>query len=124
MCVSIISMTLHYAQLCQTQLITLCVQYRFDDTVKDDDHGAFDPEMIKLPQETWIETFVEGVTDKSTGLNIFKELVWFVYKVSGVMCSASACEDCWSIEGYHLLPWDIEVTLDAPVDEPEEEPEV
>ena len=33
-CVSIICMTLHYAQLCQTQLITLCVQYRFDDEVK------------------------------------------------------------------------------------------
>ena len=49
---------------------------------------------------TWIETFVEGVTDKSTGLSIFKELVWFVYKVSGVMCSTSACEHCWSIEGW------------------------
>ena len=100
MCVSIISMTLHYAQLCQTQLITLCVQYRFDDAVKDDAHGAFTPEMMKLPQATWIETFVEGVTDKSTGLPIFKELAWFVYKVSGVMCSASACEHCWSIEGW------------------------
>ena len=76
-------MTLHYAQLCQTQVITLCVQYRFDDVVKDDAHGAFTPEMMKLPQSTWIETFVEGVTDKSTGLTIFKELVWFVYKVSG-----------------------------------------
>ncbi len=54
-------MTLHFAQLCQTQLITLCVQYRFDDEVKDDAHGAFIPEMMKLPQTTWIETFVEGV---------------------------------------------------------------
>ena len=98
MCVSIICKTLHYAQLCQTQLITLCVQYRFDDEVKDDAHGAFTPEMMKLPQATWIETFVEGVTDKSTGLPIFKELAWFAYKVSGVMCSASACEHCWSIE--------------------------
>ena len=34
----------------------------------------------------WIETFLEGVTDSSTGLTIFKELVWFTYKVSGVMC--------------------------------------
>ena len=93
-------MTLHYAQLCQTQLITLCVQYRFDDEVKDDAHGAFTLEMMKLPQATWIETFVEGVTDKSTGLPIFKELAWFMYKVSGVMCSASACEHCWSIEGW------------------------
>jgi hypothetical protein len=77
-------MTLHYAQLCQTQLITLCVQYRFsDDEVKDDAHGTFTPEIMKLPQATWIETFVEGVTDKSTGLPILKELAWFVYKVSG-----------------------------------------
>jgi len=58
------------------------------------------PEMMKLAQATWIETFVEGVTDKSTGLPIFKELAWFAYKVSGVMCSASACEHCWSIEGW------------------------
>ena len=78
----------------------MCVQYRFDDEVKDDVHGAFTPEMMKFPQATWIETFVEGVTDKSTGLPIFKELTWFAYKVSGVMCSASACEHCWSIEGW------------------------
>jgi hypothetical protein len=74
-------MTLDCAQLCQTQLITLCVQYRFDDEVKDDAHGAFTPEMMKLPQATWIETFVEGVTDKSTGLPIFKELASFTHKV-------------------------------------------
>jgi hypothetical protein len=66
----------------------LCAQYRFDDEVKDDAHGAFTPEMMKFPQATWIETFVEGVTDKSTGLPIFKELVSFAYKVSGVMYSA------------------------------------
>ena len=83
----------------------------------------------------------------------------FVYKVSGVMCSVSTCEDCWSIEGwihskrknkfhltsvvklvrthtnlvlreslddtlYHLLPWDTELIIDDPVDDPEEEPEV
>jgi hypothetical protein len=51
-------------------------------------------------QTTWIETFVEGVTDKITGLPIFKEVVWFGYKVSGVMCSVSACDHCWSIEGW------------------------
>ncbi len=55
---------------------------------------------MKLPQATWIETFVEGVTDKNTGLSIFKDLVWFVYKVSSVMCSVSVCEHCWSIEGW------------------------
>ncbi len=78
--------------------------YRFDDEVKDVAHGAFTPEMMKLPQATWIETFLEGVTDKSTGLPVFKELVWFTYKVSGVMCdpmcSASEGEHCWSIEGW------------------------
>jgi hypothetical protein len=25
---------------------------------------------------------------------------------------------------HHLLPWDLELTIDEPVDEPEEEPEV
>jgi hypothetical protein len=55
--------------------------------VKDNAHGAFTPEMMKLAQVTWIETFVEGVTDKNTGLPIFKEFAWFAYKVSGVMCS-------------------------------------
>jgi hypothetical protein len=80
----------------------LSVQYRFDDEVKDDALGAFTPEMLKLPQATWIETCREGVTDpvESTGLPLFKELAWFAYKVSGVMCSASACKRCWSIEGW------------------------
>ena len=55
--------------------------------MKDNAHGAFTPEMMKLPQETWIETFLEGVTDKNTGLPIFKELAWFAYKVSGVSCA-------------------------------------
>jgi hypothetical protein len=78
----------------------LDVQYRFDDEVKDDYHGAFTPEMIKLVQGTWIGTFVEGVTDKSTGLPLFSELAWFAYKVSGVMYSVSVCEHCWSVEGW------------------------
>jgi hypothetical protein len=60
-----------------------CAQHRYDDEVKDDAHGAFTPEMMKLPQATCIETFLEGVTDKSTGQPIFKELAWFTYKVSG-----------------------------------------
>jgi hypothetical protein len=58
--------------------------HRFDDEVKDDAHSVFTPEMMKLSQVTWIETFVEGATDKNTGLSIFKEFVWFVYMVSGV----------------------------------------
>ncbi len=94
-----------------------------------------------------------SVTDKSTGLPLFSDLVWFAYKVSqGVMYSVSACEYCWSIEGWihsqrrnrldqklveklvhthtnlvlreslddtlrNLLPWDIEILIDEPVDE-------
>ena len=55
------------------------VQYRFHDEVKDDTHGAFTPEMLNLPQATWIATFVAGVTDKNTGLPLFSELTWFAY---------------------------------------------
>jgi hypothetical protein len=74
------------------------------------------------------------------------------------MCSTSACEHCWFIEGWihskrrnrihqklveklvhthtnlvlreslddslHLLTGDIDLIIDGPVDEPEEEPEV
>jgi hypothetical protein len=56
--------------------------------------------MMHLPQATWIETFLEGVTDKNTGHPIFREFVWFEYKVSSDVCSASACEYSWSIEGW------------------------
>jgi hypothetical protein len=45
-------------------------------------------------------TFVVGVTNKNTGIPIFKEFVWFTYKVSGVMFSVSACDQCWSIQGW------------------------
>jgi hypothetical protein len=44
-----------------------------------------------LEEETWIETFLEGVTDKNTGLPLFSELAWFVYKVSGVICARRLC---------------------------------
>jgi hypothetical protein len=46
-------------------LITLCVHHRFDGEVKEGAHGAFPTqETMKLPQTTWIETFLEGITDK------------------------------------------------------------
>ena len=64
----------------------MCVQYRFDDEVKDDAHGAFTPEMMKLPQETWIETFVEAHDTRDL--------------VHEPDTSASVCEHCWSIEGW------------------------
>jgi hypothetical protein len=101
-------------------------------------------------------TFPHRQTDKSTGLPLFIDLPWFVYKVSGVMSSVSVCEHCWSIEGWihyqrrnrfdhklveklvrvhtnlvlreslddslrDLLPWDIDLVIDEPVDEKEEE---
>ena len=70
--------------------MTLSVQYRFDDVLKEDTHGDFTTEMIKLPQATWITTFLEGVTDKSTGLPIFKELVWFI-RDQGLWCQGLWC---------------------------------
>ena len=39
---------------------------------------------LKLPQTTWISTFLESVTNKITGLPLFSDLVWFTYKVSGM----------------------------------------
>ena len=48
-------------------------------------HSAFIPGRMKLPQATWIGAFLEGFTDKSTELT---------------MRSLSACEHCWSIEGW------------------------
>jgi hypothetical protein len=102
--------------------------YRFDDEVKDDTHGVFTPEMVKLPQVTWISTFLEGVTDKSTGLPLFSELAWFAYKVPGVMYSVSVCEHCWSIEGWihsqrrNRLDQKLVEKLVHTLDEKEEEP--
>jgi antitoxin component of RelBE/YafQ-DinJ toxin-antitoxin module len=42
------------------------VQHRFDDEVKNRAQDAFTPEMMKLPQSTWMETFLEGVIDLNT----------------------------------------------------------
>jgi hypothetical protein len=50
-------------------------------------------------QSVWIQTFLEGVTDNDN-TPIFDALAWFAYKLSGVICSASACEHCWSIAGW------------------------
>jgi hypothetical protein len=49
------------------------VQYCFDDEVKDDTHGVFTPEILRIPQVTWITTFLEGVTDTIPGLPLFSE---------------------------------------------------
>jgi hypothetical protein len=92
------------------------------------------------------------MTRSRTTVVILSPPQWFTYKVSGVMCSVSVCEHCWSIEGWihcqrrnrldqklveklvrthtnlvlresldntlrHLLPWDIELVIDEPVNE-------
>jgi hypothetical protein len=80
-------------------LTGVTTQYRFDDEVKDGEHGAFTPKMMALKQSIWIQTFLEGVTDDDNE-PIFDALAWFAYKLSGVICSASACEHCWSIAGW------------------------
>ncbi len=49
----------------------------FMDAVGSKKHGDFTPAILKLPQATWIGTFVEDVTDKSTGQPLFPEcLLW------------------------------------------------
>ena len=87
--------------------------------------------MMKLPQATWIETFLEGVTDKNTGLSmgwihskrrnkLHQTLVEKLVHVHTNLVLRESLGDSL----YHLLPWDIEVIIDDPVDELEEEPEV
>jgi hypothetical protein len=78
-------MTLHYTQLCQTQLITLCVQYHFDDEVKDDTHGAVNPEMMKVSSSNLDRNICSRCDRQKHRTTHIKELAWFVYKVFGVM---------------------------------------
>ncbi len=72
------------------------VQYRFDDEVKDDAHGAFTPHSL---DHKLVETLVRAHTNLT-----LRESLDDVLR--------------------HLLPWDIELVIDEPVDEQEEEPEV
>ena len=108
----------------QSELTTLSVQYRFDNEVKDDAHGAFTPQMMKLPQATWIQTLLEGVTDPSTGLPVFKEIAWFAYKKLVHTHTNLVLRESLDDTLRHLLPWDIELVINEPVDEHEGEPEV
>ena len=73
-CVSIICMTLHYPQLCQTQLIVLCVHHRFDDEVKDDVHSAFTPEIVSVCEYCWS---IEGWIHSKRRNNLHQKLVEF-----------------------------------------------
>jgi len=55
-----------------------------------------------FPNNYWLHLTV-GLASMTPVLvpGLFSHLsVWFAYKVSGVMCSVSACENCWSIEGW------------------------
>jgi hypothetical protein len=60
--------------------------------------------MIKVPQSTRIETFLEGVTDEkhwtshlqSTGL-VFA-LFFAARSLVSSVCSVPTCEHCWSIQ--------------------------
>ncbi len=105
-------------------MTTLGVQYRFDDEVKDDTHGVFTPEMLNLPQATWITTFVEGVTDKSTGSQrrnrLDQKLVEKLFRVHTNLMMRESLDDSLR----NLIPWDIDLVIDESVDEQEEEPEV
>lgn len=60
---------LHHTRLRITLSITtdnIVCTTSLDDEMKEGAHGAFTSEMMKLPQATWIATFLEGTTDKST----------------------------------------------------------
>ena len=58
-----------------SHISTLSEQNRFDDEVKEE--VRFLPRHYEV-SSIFIETFLEGVTEKSTILPIFKDLVWFV----------------------------------------------
>jgi hypothetical protein len=105
------------------------VQYRFDDEVKDDTHGGFTPEILKLPQATWIATFVEGVTDcwsvegwihSQRRNSLYQKLVEKLVRAHTNLVLRESLDDTLR----HLLTWDIEIVIDESVDEQEEEPEV
>jgi hypothetical protein len=100
----------------------LDVQNRFDDEVKNDSHGAFTPEMLKLPQTTWITTFLEGVTDKITQIRnrLDQMLVEKLVHTHTNLVLRESLDDTIR----DLLRWDIELVIDEPIDEKEEEPEV
>mmetsp|Transcript_47008 Transcript_47008/g.112942 ORF Transcript_47008/g.112942 Transcript_47008/m.112942 type:complete len:107 (-) Transcript_47008:68-388(-) len=43
---------------------------------------------------------MEGVYHPMGDKPLFDNLAWFAKKVIGMVCSASACEHAWSIEGW------------------------
>ncbi len=106
-CVSI-CMTLHYAYLCQTQLITLCVQYRFDDEVKDDPHGPFTPEMIWCHvsvspcEHCWS---IEGRIHSKRRKKLHQKLLEKLVRAHTNLVMKESLDDAL----HHLLPGDIEL---------------
>lgn len=83
-------------------LTTYCLpplQYHFHDEIRDGEPGAFTAKNMLMKPAIWVETFLETVVDKD-GEFLFAALAWFAQKVLCIVCSASACEHCWSIEGW------------------------
>ena len=62
--------------------------------------GAFSASMLALRPEVWIQTFMKGVSLQPGGPTLYNDLAWFACKVLRIVCSASACEHSWSIEGW------------------------
>ena len=116
-----VSMTKDYSLLCQSQLLTWCVHHRFDEEVQEDTHGSFTPEMMKFPQATRIETFLEGVTDKKHWTSHLQgACLVFPYEVSGFISVISVylshtnlvLRESLDTDLHHLLPWNIDVVMD------------
>ena len=92
--------------------------------MKDNAHGAFTPEMMKLPQETWSACehcwSIEGWIHSKRRNKLHQTLVEKLVRAHTNLVLRESLDDVL----HHLLPWDIEFIIDDPVDEPEEEPEV
>ena len=81
------------------------VQYRFDDEVKDDAHGL--PQFILSGSRTRWNRLVQKLVEK-------------LVRVHTNLVLRESLDDTLR----HLLPWGIDLVIDDPVDEHEEEPEV
>jgi hypothetical protein len=58
--------------------------------MKDREPGAFHADCMKYDMHVWIKTFFKP----------WPALMWLTLKVVLLLCSASACEHSWSIEGW------------------------
>jgi hypothetical protein len=85
--------------------------------------------VSKIPQATWIETFLEGVTDcwsiegwihSKRRNRLHQTLVEKLVRAHTNLVMRESLDDSL----HHLLPWDIDLIIDESVDQTEEEPEV